>query len=253
MRIHGDQRAVLALHGPLSGHLDIQVDCEFEIFAWDSEGLAEVAEFFAVAVYDDVATAVGAAEESVVAGLNARAADDVAGRVEGVSVIVGEHLLGDLADVADEVGRKAVAGVEAALLVEGLEFGEFVAMGGDEGLLVRGDVLLEGDWLVLGRDLKVAEGGLDLVDGDVKALGDEGQVGVEVFDLFAEEVAGDGGIVVDEQAAFAIEEFAARGEDGNLADAVGFGERTEVFSIENLEAPETGEKDGENERDKVLD
>ena len=62
------------------------------------------------------------------------------------------------------MGGEAVAGVEAALLVEGLQLGKLVAVGGDEGLLVRGDVLLERDGLVLGRDLVAAEGGLDLID-----------------------------------------------------------------------------------------
>ena len=123
------------------------------------------------------------------------------------------------------MGGEAVARIEAALLVEGFELGEFVAVGVDEGLLVGGDVLLERDGLVLGRELEAAQRGLNLLDGDVQAGGDERQVGVEVFDLLAEEVAGDGGVVVDEEAAFAVEEAAAGSEDGNLADAVGFGER----------------------------
>ena len=196
--------------------------------------------------------AVDAAEEGVVGGLDAGFADDVAGRVEGVAVVIGEHLLGDLADVADEVGGEAVAGIEAALLVEGFEFGELVAMGGDEGLLVGSDVLLEGNGLVFGGDLVAADGGLNLLDGDVEAAGDEGKIGVEVLDLFAEEVAGDGGVVVDEEAAFAVEELAARGEDGNFADAVGFGEGTEVVGAEHLKAPEAGEEDDENQRDEIL-
>ena len=66
------------------------------------------------------------------------------------------------------MGGEAIAGVEAALLVEGFEFGEFVAVCVDEGLLVGGDVLLEGDRLVLGSDLEAADGGLDLLDGDVE-------------------------------------------------------------------------------------
>src|SRR6202011_4467072 len=131
--------------------------------------------------------------------------DDVAGRVEGVAVVVGEHLLGDLADVADEVGGEAVTGGETALLGGGFWFGKLVAVGGDEGLLVGGDVLLEGNGLVLGGDLVVANRGLDLLDGDVEALGDKRQVGVEIFHLFAEEVARDGGVVVNEEAAFAVE------------------------------------------------
>ena len=92
-----------------------------------------------------------------------------------------------------------------------------------------------------------------MIDGDVKALRDERKVGVEIFDLFAQEIARNRGIVVDKQAAFAVEEFAARGEDGNLADPVGFGERTEVVGVEHLETPKAGEEDGEYERDEVLD
>ncbi len=67
------------------------------------------------------------------------------------------------------MGGEAVAGVEAALFVEGFEFRELVAVGGDESLFVGGDVLLEGDGLVLGGDLEAADGGLDLLDGDVEA------------------------------------------------------------------------------------
>jgi hypothetical protein len=87
----------------------------------------------------------------------------------------------------------------------------------------------------------------------VEAFGDKRQVGVEILHLFAEEVAGDGGVVVDEEAAFPVEELAAGGEDGDLADAVGFGERTEAFGVKYLEAPESGEEDGEDNRDEILD
>jgi hypothetical protein len=211
-----------------------------------------VAELFAVAVDDDVAAAVFAAEERVVGLLDAGAADDVAGRVEGVAWVV-EHLLGDLSDVADEVGGEAVAGVEAALLVEGLELGKLVAVGGDEGLLVGGDVLLQGDRLIFRGYLEAAKGGVDLLDGDVEAAGDERQIGVEVFDLLAEEITGDGGVVVDEETAFAVEEFAAGSEDGDLADTIGFGEGTEAFGVEDLKTPEADEKHGEDKRDEVLD
>ncbi len=161
-------------------------------------------------------------------------------------------MLGDFADVADEVGGESVARVEAALLVEGFELGELVAVGFDEGLLVGGDVLLERDGLVLGRGGEAAERGLDLVDGEVEAVGDEGEVGGGVFDLIAEEVAGGGGVVVDEEAAFAVEDAAARGEHGHLADAVGLGERAVVLDAEDLKVPEAEGEDDEDERDDVL-
>jgi hypothetical protein len=125
-------------------------------------------------------------------------------------------------------------------------------VGGDEGLLVGGDVLLEGNGLVFRGYLEAAESGVDLLDGDVEASGDERQVGVEVLHLLTEEVAGDGGVVVHEEAAFAVEELAAGGEDGDFADTVGFGEGTEAFGVEYLEAPESGKEDGENQRDEIL-
>jgi hypothetical protein len=205
-----------------------------------------------MAVDDDVAAAVGATKEGVVGGLHAGTSDHVAGRVEGVAVIVGEHLLGDLADITDEVGREAVTGVKTSLLIEGFEFGEFVAVGGDECLLVGSDVLFERDRLVAGGDLVVAEDGVNLVDGEVKTLRDERQVGIEVLDLFAEKVAGNGGIVVDEEASLAVEELAARSEDGHLSDAVGLGERPEVVGVDYLKAPEPDQKNGKDQRDQVL-
>jgi hypothetical protein len=86
----------------------------------------------------------------------------------------------------------------------------------------------------------------------VEALGDKREVGVEIFNLFAEQVAGNRGVVVDQKAAFAIEELAAGGEDGNLADAVGFGERTKTLGVEHLKPPESGEEDDEDDRDEIL-
>jgi hypothetical protein len=84
-------------------------------------------------------------------------------------------------------------------------------------------------------------------------LGDERQIASRPRDLLAEEVAGDRWVVVDEEATFAVEEFAAGGEDGDFADAVGFGERSEVLRVEHLKAPEADEQNCENERDEVLD
>ena len=99
-------------------------------------------------------------------------------------------MLGDLADVADDVGGEAVAGVEPALLFEGFELGQLVAMGFDEGLLVGGDVLLERDGLEPGCESEVAKGRFDLLDRHVEPFGDHGQVGGKVPDLVAQEIAG---------------------------------------------------------------
>ena len=252
VRVHGDDGAGFAFEGLLGGELEVEVDGELEVLAGGGELLAAVADLLAVGVDDDLAVTVLAAEECVVGLLDAGAADDVAGIVGGVAGVIFEHLLGDLADVADEVGGEAVAGVEAALLVEGFELGELVFVGLDEGLLVRGDVLFEWDGLVLGRALEVAEGGLDLVEGEVEAGGDERDVGPVFGHLLAEDVAGGGRVVVDDEAAFTVEDAAARGEDGNLADAVLFGGSAVVLRAEDLQVPEAGDEDGEDENDDVL-
>jgi hypothetical protein len=250
--VHGDDCPDFAFESFFGGHLDVQIDGEPEVFARDGEFLAEVAKFFSVAVDDNVATAVNSAEESVIRGFYAGTADHVPGRVECVSLVCGEHLLGNFAHIADEVSGKSIAGVEATLLVESLKFGELVPVGGDEGLLVRRDVLFQRNGLVLGGDLKATDGCLNLLNGDVEALGYKRQVGIEILNLFAEQVAGNRGIVVDQKAAFAVEKLAAGSEHGNLADAVGFGERTKTLGVEHLEPPESGEEYGENERDEIL-
>ena len=56
----------------------------------------------------------------------------------------------------------------------------------------------------------MAQGGAQLVEIEVQAAGDQRQIGVDVVVLLADQEAGDGGIVVDDEAVFAVEELAAR-------------------------------------------
>ena len=197
-----------------AGALHVEINGEAEVLAGDGEFLAEMANLLAVGVDDNVAGAIGAAQERIVGLLNAGAAYDIAGGVGGVAGVVLEHLLGYFADVADEVGGRSRRGGRG-----GAAHHEFQArearcgMRLDEGLFIGGDVLLERDALVLGGSLEAAESGLDLIDGKMKTLGDEGKIDCGVLDLLGEQIAGDGGVVVDEEAAFAIEDF-CRGERG---------------------------------------
>src|SRR6202000_1015615 len=102
MRIHGDDGAVFTIESLLCGYLKGEIDGELEILAGNGQFLAKMAQLFTVAVHDNAPAAVFAAKQAIVGLLNTRPPDDVAGRVEGVAWIV-EHLLGDLADVSDEV------------------------------------------------------------------------------------------------------------------------------------------------------
>jgi hypothetical protein len=63
----------------------------------------------------------------------------------------------------------------------------------------------------------------------VQAFGNQGQIGIQVARLLRNQEAGDGGIIVDQQAAIAIIDLSARRQDGNFADAVGFRQGTIIL------------------------
>ena len=251
MGVHCHQRAVPAFHGLLGNTLEIEVDGEAEVVAGFGQHLAELADLFAVAVDDDIARAVGATQPTVISFFHARFAHHIAGLVK---VILGavQVLLRHFADVADEVRREAVAGVEASLRVPHCEFGQLIAVGLDEGLLIRGNVLLQWDGIVGRRACVAAQGCLDLVHRKIEAAGDEGNICLKVFDLVAQQEAGNRGVVVHEDAALAVEYLAARREHGILADAVGLGEHAVAVRAEDLQAPHPGGEHGEEQHDEVL-
>ena len=251
VRVHGDQCAVLAFHHLLRHALQIEVDGEPQVLARLGKLLSKLADFLAVAVDDDIARAVHAAQQGVVGLFHAGFSDYVAGLVE-VELGAVQVLLGDLAHVADQVGREAVARVEAALVVDGLQFGQLVAMGLDEGLLILGNVLLQRDGLVLGLAGIASQSSLNLLDGKVQAAGDERNVGLEVFDLVAQQVAGDRGVVIDQDAAFAVEDLAARGAHRLLAHAVGLRQLPVVVHAQHLEAPHSRSQYSQHQHHHVL-
>ena len=251
VRVNGDHGAVAVAECVLRGALDIEVDGELEALARLGGLGADLADFAAMTVDNHVLGAVFAAQDGVVRGLDAGAAHDVAGFIHGVVGIV-EHVFTDFSDVANEVSGEAVARIEAALLLDGFQFGQLVFVGLDELLFVGGDVLLERERLVFGRGAVALEDRVNLVGGHVETARDERQIGGDVVALFADEEAGDGGIVVDEEAAFAIEEFAARREDGNFADAVGFSEGVVVLPADHLQTPEAEDQNRQDGSDGVL-
>ena len=123
MRIHGDDGAVLAFERLLGGELEVEIDGELQVLSGDGKRLAAQAHLRAVGVHVVVARTVLAAQDRVVGGLDAGLADDIAGIVGRVARIVFEHVLGDFADIADQVRGEAVARVKAALLFERFELG----------------------------------------------------------------------------------------------------------------------------------
>ena len=252
VRIEGDDRAAAAFQREFGDHLEIEVDGELEVFAGggvlDAEDLA-----LAAAVVDDgLAFAIDAHQDVVVLLLDAGLADDLALVVLGVLGVV-EFGFADFAGVADDVGDDAVFGVEAALRLDELHFGEGlgVAVRFDEGEFAGREVLFDDDGLVLGAALEAVEAAHEVVVIEVEAVGDF--VDVLRLETFAGKHEAPGGVVIDDDAAIAVEDFAAGRDDGQGFDAVAFGAFVVDFGIFDLQIPETGDEEEEDGDGGVLE
>ena len=148
--------------------------------------------------------------------------------------------------------REAVVRVETPFLVDGFQFGQFVAMRLDERFFVGSHFLLDGNGLISRRSTETLDGGAQCVQIEVQAAGNRRQIGVHIVVLLAHQEAGDGGVVVDDQAVFTVEELTARREHGHLADAVLLGQKTEVGGAEHLQAPQSGGKRQHHQQNAVL-
>jgi hypothetical protein len=126
-------------------------------------------------------------------------------------------------------------------------------MSSDECLFVRAYVLFQRNRLVVGSNLIAAKDRVNLFDRDMKPLRDQRQVTFKILDLLAEKIAGNRGVVVHEEPLLAVEEFTARSEDRDLADAIGLSERAEVVGVDHLKAPEADQQNSQDQGNKVLD
>ena len=116
VRVHGDEGAVVVPEAFSAARWISRSMVRRRLWPGLASSVPSLPDFAAVAVDDDVLGAIVAAQNAVVGRFDAGSAHDVAGFIKGVAGVV-EHLLADLADVADEVGGKAVARIEAALLL----------------------------------------------------------------------------------------------------------------------------------------
>ncbi len=163
-----------------------------------------------------------------------------------------QHVVAHLADVTDQVGGKAIAGIQPPLFVDGFQLRQLVAVGLDKLHLVRSDVLLERNRLILGRQRVMRQGALQLLRGHVQPTRNQGKVRTQVAARFADQEAGDGGIIVHQQTAFAVEQLAPRSQDGHLADAILLRQRAVVLRSDDLQPPQAGEQYQQDGDDRIL-
>ncbi len=142
-RIHGDNRAVAIAKCQLGRALDVDVDGQLQALAAGRRLLAQSPHLAAVAVHDHVARAVLAHAASGRTSAPHPICRPRRPACNRRSCRVVEHVFAHLADVANQVGGKAVPGIETPLLVNRFQLRQLVAMCLDKRLLVRGDVLLQ--------------------------------------------------------------------------------------------------------------
>ena len=135
---------------------------------------------------------------------------------------------------------------------DGIEFGQFVAVRFDESQFVGRDVFFEINGRVLRHAGEVADFLAHVFGAHVQTLGDEVGVSVEVAGGVAHHERGEGRIVIDDDAAFAVEDFAAGSEDGHLADTILFRLRGVVVVAGDLQAPQSVSQHEEHAEDAVL-
>src|SRR6185312_847053 len=139
----------------------------------------------------------------------------------------------------DEMSGKAVVRIQPAARHDGLKLGELVAVRGDEGLVGDGDVFFDGNGLVVGGGVEAGHARLQVVERNCEAAGNERQVRLPVVAGVALEVGAEGGVVIHQQAAQAVIDFAARRGNGLGADTVLFGQLGVLGRLKNLQLPQT--------------
>ena len=120
----------------------------------------------------------------------------------------------------------------------------------DEGQLVGRDVVFQEERLISGHRGHALQARAQLIGRHVQPGGDLVGIGVQVAVLIAQQQHGERRIVVDDDAAFAVEDLAARRQDGDLLDAVLFGQRCVVIAARHLQAPQP---EGKNQKDSQQD
>ena len=98
-------------------------------------------------------------------------------------------------------------------------------MGVDEGQFIRRDIFFQKNRLVLRHGRKVPDARPHFIGIEMQALRNQVRVRAQIARRIAQEQGRERGIVIDDDAPFAVQNFAARREDGNVADPILLGQR----------------------------
>src|SRR5215472_10744786 len=255
-RVHGYNSAVFPLQSHFRRLLDIKINRKLQLLAGDGGyiGILGPSYLFAFTVHQHLARAVFAHENVVVLKFDAGLTHDVSALI-GFELRRVQHILAYFADVTDQVRHETVLGIQAAVNGKSFQLGKLILMGLEEGAFVRRDVVLDGDGLErreMGK-LRPAYFVQHVGGGKVQAFGDLLCVAVQVARLIAQQEHGKRWIVVDDDLAFAIQDFAARRQQRNQLDTILVRLYQQFIAAAHLQAPQAIGEKNKHSQNSVLD
>ena len=181
--------------------------------------------------------------------LQACFADDVARFQAGIGSL---HLLrADFTHVANRVGQHIAVRVAAAVNHQHFEHGNVDAMRLDKCNIGWAGFRFDHDRLELRHGPGSFNLLLHILQRHAQTVGNLRQELLHLFGSIAQQQDAEGGVVVYEDAAFAIEHRAARGDDGNRPNAIAFGHLRIAIRINDLQLPETKQQQRDHPDDDV--
>ena len=121
----------------------------------------------------------------------------------------------------------------------------------DEGDFRRRQFLLDHHRHILGPRSEALDARADLGRVQMQAVGDA--IDVIRLQVLPREQQREGGLIIDDHAAIAVENFAARREHRNGLDAIALGQFAVAFAVANLQHPEAGDQEQKDRNDEILE
>ena len=250
--IESDHSSGAHAEGLFGDLLQVVVDGELNLLAGNRFLLSKVAElfhFFADAVDDNAAHAVRAGQDVVVLALETGFSGEVAWTEPAIAGF--DLLFADFADIPAGVGHEATRKITAALNHQHFKKRDVGAMRLDESHVRAGGFGLDNDGLKLRKIFGAFELILEITDLNAEAVGNSREIFVYESGIVAKKKDTERRIVIDENAAIAIEHAATGSDDGNGANAIALSHLAVFIGVDDLEFPEAEKQQSDHAHDDV--
>src|SRR6266568_2506421 len=248
-RIERDNRAGAIAERLLGDLLQVVVNAELNLFAGNGFLKGKLSDLFTDAIYDDAALAVGALQQIVVLLLETEFARKVAWPKPAVARI--DLLFADLTHIAHGVRQETSGEVAPPLNGDHFEDGNVGFVRFDKRNIRRRGVRLDDDGLEFGEGFRAGELVFQISQRNAQTIGDGAEMFLHLGHVVAQQQHAEGGAVVHENAAIAVEHAATRRDDRNFTDAVAFGEGGVLIGVNDLQFPEAQQQHADHAHDDI--